>query len=324
MDRLTSMEVFVRTVELGSLAKAADASGLSAGMVGKHLRALESRLGTRLLHRTTRKIALTGVGRTYYERCRRIMADVDEAERDAIDENALPKGVLRINAPVVFGGLHLAPAIAAFRALHPQVEFEVTLNSLYVDLTDGEFDFAIRVGHIGEVDLVVRQLTVCSQVTCASPAYLEARGEPRIPEDLQRHDCLINLHERQPNEWRFATAPGQPAVRVAGPIRSNNVALLCGAAVAGAGILRMPSFVVGEELRTGKLVPILNTCTERGIGIQSVALPSRALSVKVRLFIDFLARHFGPSPPWERWDAQGQRKPGTSGRRTRTAPRPRA
>ena len=299
MDRLTGMEVFIRTVDLGSLAKAADAMGLSASMVGKHLRTLEARLGVRLLLRTTRKIALTGAGRTYYERCCRIVADADDADRQAADEHAEPRGLLRLSAPVIFGGLHLPGAVAAFRARHPQLAFDLRLGNLYVDLRDGEFDLAIRVGRNDDTDLVSRQLSVCSQVTCASPAYLHARSTPLVPDDLQRHHCLINLHERQPREWRFRGPGGPVKVSVDGPILSNDALLLRGAAVAGEGIVHMPSYLLGEELRKGTLMPVLADYAERDIGIHAVALPSSASSRRVRMFTEFLEQHFGPTPPWE-------------------------
>lgn len=304
MDRLTGMELFIQTVELGSLAKAAEAAGLSAGMVGKHLRALETRLGVRLLLRTTRKLTLTGPGRAYYERCRGILADIDEADRQAADEHEEPRGVLRLSAPVMFGGFHLAAAVAGFRALHSQLSVEVTLGNRYVDLTDGHHDMAIRVGRKDEDDLVVRRLTVCSTITCAAPSYLRTHGTPRVPADLRQHDCLINLHERQPHEWSFHTPGGPEAVAVRGPIHSNNSLLLRGAAVAGAGIVRMPSFMLSDELQAGRLVAILHDHAERDIGIHAVALPSSALSRKVRLFTEFLVEHFGPTPPWEAWQAQ--------------------
>jgi len=303
MDRLTGMEIFIRTVELGSLARAAEEAGLSAGMVGKHLRALETRLGVPLLLRTTRKITLTGPGRTYYERCRSILADIDEADRQAADEHTEPRGILRLTAPVMFGGMHLSGAVAAFRALHPQLAVDVTLGNLYADLTDGDYDLAIRVGRKGEDDLVVRRLTVCSTVTCAAPSYLHTRGTPQVPADLRQHDCLINLHERQPHEWTFHGPGGPEAVTVSGPIHSNNALMLRGAAVAGAGIVRMPSFMLGEELQAGRLVVVLHDHAERDIGIHAVALPSSALSRKVRLFTEFLMAHFGPRPPWEAWHA---------------------
>lgn len=299
MDRLTSMEVFVRIGELGSLTKAADACGLSASMVGKHVRALEERLGVRLLLRTTRKITMTSAGRSYHERCRRILAEVDDADRQAADEHAQPQGALRITAPVMFGGLHLADAVAAFQAQHPRLAFEVSLGNLYADLTDGDFDLAIRVGREVDVDLVVRRIAVCSQVTCAAPSYLRAHGMPLVPGDLRRHVCLINLHERRPEAWTFNGPDGPEEVPVSGPIRSNDAMLLRGAAVAGAGIVRLPSFMLGEELKAERLVPLLCDRAERDIGIHAVALPSSALSRKVGLFTDFLARHFGPTPPWE-------------------------
>lgn len=300
-DRLTGMEVFVRAVELGSLAEAARASRLSAGMVGKHLRALEARIGIRLLNRTTRRLGLTETGRTYYDRCRQILAEISDAEREAIEQQRAPRGLIRVNAPVAFGGVHLARAITDFNAQYDEVSVEAVLNNNLVDLMDGGCDLAIRIARLPDSDLIARRLAPCRRVVCAAPAYLERYGVPERPEDLKHHNCLIHLPDTDSATWRFKGARREQAISIKGRVQGNSGTLLHEIALAGGGIVRLPSFIVGEDLKGGRLVPLLadHMCEE--LGIYAVFLDARPLSARVRLFVEFLARRFGPEPSWDDW-----------------------
>jgi DNA-binding transcriptional LysR family regulator len=301
MDRLTSMAIFIRAVDLGSLAEAARATGISAGMAGKHLRATEKRLGVSLLNRTTRRLSLTDAGRMYYERCQQILAEIEEAERDAINQQTLPRGVLRVNAPIGFGELHLAPAVAEFNTNYPDVSVEIIVSNHFVDLMDGSSDLAIRVGRLPDSGLIARRLAPCHRVVCAAPRYLERRGAPTVPDELKQHNCLIYLLEAEPKDWRLTGPQGEQIVRVEGSLHSNSGFLLREAGLAGLGVLRLPSYIVGEDLNAGRLLPLLKDYVEHDLGIYAVFLQSRQLAAKVRAFVEFLSRRFGPEPYWDEW-----------------------
>ncbi|HKF60079.1 MAG TPA: LysR family transcriptional regulator [Dongiaceae bacterium] len=302
MDRLTSMAVFKRAVEAGSFAAAARHFGISPEMAGNHVRALESHLGVRLLNRSTRRLHLTEAGSSYYERCARILAEIEEADAEAGSQQLAPHGPLRIAAPMTFGVLHLGPAIGEYMARYPSVKVDVSLSDRRVNVIDEGFDLAIRIGDISESALVVRRLASARLVLCASPAYLAHAGRPEKPTDLTRHACLIYSDLRSPRSWRFTSADGRTdTVQVVGPFTSNNPHLMVSLALAGHGLIYWPSFAVGAEILAGRLVPLLMDWRSRELTIRAL-YPHRALlSAKVRSFVDFLVERFGPEPEWDRW-----------------------
>jgi DNA-binding transcriptional LysR family regulator len=299
MDRMTAMAVFVQVVETASFSEAARRAGLSKSTVSTHLAQLEKHLGAQLLHRTTRRLALTEVGRAFYERSAKIVHELEEAELEARHSHATPRGTLRVNAPVTFGQLQLAPAIAEFMSRYPEVCVDMRLDDRVVNPVEGGFDVTVRVTPpLADSSLIARRLAPNRLVVCGSPAYFARRGVPQRPADLATHDCLIYTHLLS-DAWRFAAADTLESVTVAGRLRSNNGDVLRMAAVRGVGLAQLPTFIVGPDLARGRLKAVLVPYEDRSTGIWALYSPTRHLSAKVRAFVDFLTARFGPKPQWE-------------------------
>lgn len=299
MDKLDDMVAFIKVVEARSFTAAGARLGLSKSVVSRRIAELEDRLGARLLNRTTRKLSLTEIGQAFYERCARIVADVEEAERAVGDLHGAPRGRLRLNAPVSFGRLHLAAAIVAFIERYPAIEIDVDLNDRYVDLLEDGYDLAVRVGRLRDSSLVARKLAPSRRAVVASPAYLERCGVPETPLDLANHNCLLYTNIPTAEQWQFADGDEAFSVKVTGPMRANNGDLACAAAVAGMGIAVLPTFLCGAALATGDLVALDLPLKTTETGVYAVYPQNRHLSSKVRAFVDFLAARFGPSPYWD-------------------------
>jgi DNA-binding transcriptional LysR family regulator len=300
LDRVTSMQVFVRVAALGSLSAAARVLNLSQTMVTKHVAALEDRLGVKLLHRSTRRLTLTEGGRSYLAACERILAEIEEAEASASLERIEPRGILRLNVPLTFGFRHIAPALPEFNRLHPAVSFDLGLADRYVDLIEEGWDLAIRIGKLTDSSLVARRLAPCRTIVCASPSYLKEHGTPLSLEDLSRHNCLGYTLPSAigANRWTFGL-DGEITVPVQGNLRANNGDALMAAALAGQGLIYQPTFIVGDALREGTLVRVLDGYPTYQPGIHAVLPSARQAPAKVRAFIEFLARRFGPEPEWD-------------------------
>lgn len=302
MDRLTSLEVFVKVVERESFAAAARELGLSPAMVSKHIQALEERLGARLLNRTTRRLSLTEVGRGYFERARLFLSDLEDADRAASDLQAAPRGLLKVNAPFSFGIRHLGPAVAAYLAAYPEVSIDISLNDHYIDLLAEGVDLALRIGRLADSSLIARRLAPMRLVACAAPAYLERHGTPRLPQDLAAHHCLLYTYASTADEWHFIGPDGRDAVvRVSGRLLANNGDIILTAALDGLGIALTPTFMAGEHVQTGKLVTLLPGYATPEAALYAVYPPGRHLSAKLRSFVDFLVERFGEEPEWDRW-----------------------
>ena len=300
MDPLANMTAFARVAESRSFSEAARRMGISKSVVSRQVMALETSLGARLFHRTTRSLALTEAGQGYYERVTRILSDIDEANLSVTRLQAAPRGRLRVNAPMSFGVRHLAPAIPDFLALHPEVEIDMTMNDRFVDLVDEGYDVAVRIGRLMDSALVARKLAPLRRVVCASPAYLAARGVPQTPADLASHDCLSYSNMALSDEWSFVGADGKPMpVEVRGRLRVNNGDALRIAALRGLGLITQPTFIVGADLQAGTLVGVLTDRVAQDGAVYAVYPHSRHLSPKVRAFVDFLADRFGPRPYWD-------------------------
>lgn len=303
MDRLTSMAVFVKCVETGSLAAAARAFDLSHAMATKHLRALERDLGVRLLDVTTRKLNLTEAGRRYLSRCVQILDEVEGAASEASQYQSAPRGLLRVTAPDTFGRLHLAPAIAEFMDLYPDIAIDAHFTDRFVSLVDEGFDVAVRVGRLPDSGLVVRRLGPCRMLTCAAPAYLDRVGVPGNPNDLSTHACFCLSTITTPRVWQYRDPDGENVdVHVNGRLRANNMDLLCTGAERGLGIVYGPSFVLGPLVQTGRLRPILTDYPSPPLDFCAIFPSNRHLSTKVRVFIDFLVPRFGGTPSWDRFE----------------------
>lgn len=299
MDRYQALRVFSQVVESGSFSAAADKLGVSTTAASRHVAELEAHLQTRLLNRTTRRVSLTESGRAFYERTVQLLADLEEAEQEASRAAVVARGTIKLTTSVNFGVRHVAPAIAAFLAAHPGVRFDVSLSDRFVDLVEEGFDLAVRIGAPGSDNVVARKLGETRLVPCAAPGYLETHGAPRVPEDLARHNCFTYEYLTPRNLWRFLDPAGdERTVRVSGSLHSNNGDLLAEAAAQGAGIVFEPAFIVGPDVRAGRLVPLLQDFVAPPMPIYAVYPSRKHLSAKVRLCVEFLVARFSQAQDW--------------------------
>ncbi|WP_119458837.1 LysR family transcriptional regulator [Rhodospirillaceae bacterium SYSU D60014] len=300
MDRLNAMQAFARVAELGSFSAAARQLGLAKSVVSKLVMGLENHLGARLLNRTTRRLSLTEAGVTYYEACARILGAVEEADLSVSRLQAIPRGRLKVNASMSFGFLHLAPAIPDFLARYPELQIDLTLNDRFVDLVDGGYDVAVRIGALADSSLIARKLAPARRIVCGSPDYFARHGVPQLPEDLADHNCLGYSYQVSGNEWPFRGPEREHRVKVSGSFEVNNGDALRAAAIGGLGIVLLPSFIIGDDLAAGRLRCVLSAYRAPETDIHAVYPHSRHLSAKVRAFVDFLAERFGPQPYWDK------------------------
>lgn len=301
MDKLTAMNVFTRVVERGSFTAAAEELRLSRAMTSKHVQDLEAHLGVGLLNRTTRRVSLTEEGRLYHALCVQILADITEAEQSVAERQAEPQGTLRLNTAVSFGTHHVAPAIVDFTTLHPRVQVDMTLVDRVVDLVDEGYDLAIRIGTLTSSSLIARRLAPCRLAVCASPEYLARSGRPAHPADLADHNCLGYTYGALTDTWRFIGPGGEVAVPISGNLQINNGDALRSAALRGHGVVLLPTFIIGPDLKAGTLERVLPDYPPPDMGIHAVYPPGRHLPAKVRSFVDFLAQRFGDHPAWDAW-----------------------
>ena len=301
MDRLTSMAVFVAAAEEGNLSRAARRFGLSASMAGKHV--VRARSGSQYSsdaaeHPPTQPNR--SGPRAYYARCKRILEEVEDANREAGDAQQTVRGVLRVAAPVTFGAMHLGEVLAHYLDHHPAVAVEVLLNDRYVDLLGEGIDVAIRIGRLHDSDLVARRLAPCRMVFCASPDFLKRYGSPANAEDLRRAPRLTFSDAVSVGDWTLTDLEGKPHL-IDGPVRmtANNTQMLLAAALAGAGVGYGPTFVFGERIAAGDLVALLPNHRTSDLAIHAVYPTARNVSLKARRFIDHLITSLGGEPPWD-------------------------
>jgi len=299
MDSLTGLTVFARVVEKGGFTAAAHDLGISKSTVSKQIASLENRLGVRLLNRTTRSMTVTEIGRAYFERAQRIVTEAEEAELAVTRLHQEPRGALRVNAPMSFGITHLARLIPEFMATHPDLAIDLEFNDRRVDLIDEGYDLAIRIGRLAESSLVARKLAPSRVVVVASPKYWRRAGKPKVPSDLQNHECLIYGYRDNPNEWAFHGPDGPFTQRISGRIRANNGEALMAAAVAGLGAYQCPTFLCSDHVATGRVEIVLGEYEAPEPAVYAVWPHNRHLSAKVRSFVDFLIGRFGPHPYWD-------------------------
>jgi len=292
MDKFQEMRAFVAVVDAGSFVRAADALNLSKTAVSRLVGDLEERLGARLLQRTTRKLSLTAEGAVFHERCRQLLDGVAEAEAELSSQAGEAIGQLRLNVPVTFGLLHLAPLWPGFMALHPKVELDVTLSDRLVDLVDEGYDLAVRIARLQTSSLVSRQLTSTRLILCASPAYLQRHGTPAHPSELARHVVFAYSLLASGDQWTFEGPDGPVSVKVAPRMRTNSGDTCCTAALQHQGIVLQPSFLVGAHLASGALVEILPQFRSHELGVYAVYPSRKHLTPKVRALIDFLVEAF--------------------------------
>lgn len=292
VDRFTSLLLFTRIVEAGSLSAAARESNLSQPTLSKHLTELETRLGAQLIQRTTRRSSLTEVGSTFYLRAKRILAEMDEAEADAADLHGSPRGTLRVGAPVAFGRLHVMPALPAFLRRHPRLVVELEMSDRFTDLVEDGADVMIRIGKLSDMSLIVRHIGSSARVCVASPEYLALRGEPRTPKDLLQHDCIVYTLLSTGNEWHFLGSSVTDEVRVQGPFRANNADAVRLATLAGLGIAVVPAWLVDDDVTADTLRKLLPDWTPSPVDVSVLYAPTPRVASKVRLFVDHIVAVF--------------------------------
>lgn len=299
MDRFQEMASFIAVVEAGSFVAAAEATGLSKAAVSRHVADLEKRLGARLLHRTTRRLSLTDDGQAFFARAKDVLAATEEAEAEISSRSGEATGLLRINAPLSFGVLHLAPLWGRFAHENPKVSLDISLSDRLVDLVDEGFDLAVRITNLPSSQLVSRKLASTRMVLCASPGYLAAHGEPHTPGDLAHHEVISYSYWSGRDEWSFTGADGgAAAVRIRARMHANNGDTCRAAALADQGIILQPDFIVGEDLRRGTLVELLPDWHAGGIDIHAMYPSRKFLPAKTRRMVDFLIEAFA-TPRWQ-------------------------
>jgi len=299
MDKFQEMASFVAVVEAGSFVGAADATGLSKAAVSRHVAELEQRLGARLLHRTTRRLSLTDDGQLFFTRAKEMLAAIDEAESEISSRSGEPSGLLRINAPLTFGVLHLAPLWGRFAQLYPKVSLDIELSDRVVDLVEEGYDLAVRITNLPNSQLVSRRLASTRMVACASPPYLALHGTPAHPDELAQHEVISYSYWAARNEWTF-TAPDDSlvTVRTHARIHANNGDTCRAAALDHQGIILQPDFLVADDLRRGDLVELLPTYRAMTLGIHAVYPSRKHLPIKTRRLVDFLVEAF-TAPVWD-------------------------
>jgi DNA-binding transcriptional LysR family regulator len=300
VDRFRAFEVFATVVAKGSFLQAAKALSTSPANVTRYVGELEAYLGTRLLNRSSRKLSLTESGTALYDRCRTILDDVAETEAMVGSSALQPRGRLRINAPLSFGILHLAPIWPRFAARYPEVDLDVSLIDRVVDIVEEGYDLAIRISRAGPTSHVARKLATSRNIVCASPDYLQRHGAPVVPADLAGHACIGYSHALTATDWHLLDESGTLHIaKVTYAMVSNNGDTARAAALAGMGIIWQPTFIIGADLKAGRLVPVLPGYKMPDIDILALYPSRRHLSAKVRVMVDFLAEAFAGTPNWD-------------------------
>ena len=295
MDRVAGIHLFIRVVETGSFSKASVSLGITQPTATKHVAALEARLGARLFHRSTRGVTPTELGAAYYDKCKVIARELEEADNLAALMQSRLQGSLRINTSVAFGRRVLTPLVLQFMAAHPGLHIDLSFDDRYVNLVEEGIDVAIRMGRLADSQLGARYLGLNPWVLVAAPAYLARRGVPQEPADLGVHDALVYSSVQGDERWQFTGADGQnQTVAVRGPLQSNNLSALLAAARAGLGVAAVPWYVAHESVRRGSVQPLLQAWTLPAQEIHAVFPSPKLLPSKVRSVCDFLAVQFGP------------------------------
>ena len=301
MTRLPDLEalaIFAKVSEAQSFSGAAEALGLSKATVSKAVTRLEQQLRTTLLHRTSRRFALTDAGRTLAGRAAHMLAEAEGAVSEALDMSVTPRGLVRLAAPMSFGMGYVAPALPDFLARHPDVSVDLHLSDEVIDLVGGGFDCALRIAALADSSLTARRLRPVERFLVASPDYLAQRGRPTRPDDLSRHACLGYAYMPTPDVWRFVNDDGEEAaVRPAGPLRANNSDALIASLCAGLGLTPLPDFICWSHVAEGRLEPVMTDWRLPPIALHLVAPSSGPRPARVTALMDFLARRFS-EPLW--------------------------
>ena len=293
------MEIFARVVEARSFSGAARRLNVSTSVVSKCVTRMEQSLGVRLLNRTTRSISLTEIGRAFYARCAHIVAEAEEAEAMAAGMQSMPRGTLKVNVPVSFGVLHIAPALEGLLAAYPELHVDMSFNDRDVHLAEEGFDVSIVIASEPKATLVARRLAPIRQTLCAAPSYLRRHGAPTSLADLAHHDCIVFSRLGPERTWHFESDEGHASVEVNGSLRLDNENAVRQAALAGCGIALLPTYMVGDDLQRNGLRAVLPECKPPETALFATYLPNRYVAAKVRVFVDYFVARFGPSPEWD-------------------------
>lgn len=300
MHKFDELQAFVAVVETGSFTSAGDRLDIAKSVVSRRVSALEERLGVQLLHRTTRRLNLTDTGRSFYEHGARVLADLEEAESAVMQEHGELRGTLRVALPVSFGVRHMCHPVAEFSRRHPQVSFDLDLNDRRIDLVEEGADLAVRIGRLADSSLIARRLFEARTIVCGSPAYFEQYGMPGTPRELRQHRCLAYGNLPEPGKWVCRDRDGtRIEVEIEPVMKVTSGDFLNTAAAEGLGIVMQPTFIAGESIRRGDLVPVLTDYDWPVAPAYAVYPPTRHLSYRVREFIDYLAEYFSGTPHWD-------------------------
>ncbi|WP_293677607.1 LysR family transcriptional regulator [uncultured Phenylobacterium sp.] len=310
MDRLDEIRAFTAVAEAKSFTQGARKLVVSPAQASKLVARLENRLGARLLNRTTRDVSLTDTGQAYLERARELLAGFDALESSVRDQGG-PSGTLKVSAPVSFGKGQLVPALLDFAAAYPALAVDVAFADRLVNLVEEGFDVAVRIGQLTDSSLVAKRLAAVRLVTCAAPDYLARHGTPMALEDLAQHEAILDSNARDAAVWGFGPHGDRREARVHGRLRFNGAEACVAAAVAGFGITRTPAFAAADDLRAGRLTPILCSFEPELIHVHAVYPHARHLAAKVRAFVDFLAERYSGEPAWHQgWGSDHPAPPG--------------
>jgi DNA-binding transcriptional LysR family regulator len=294
MDSVQGIQLFIRVVETGSFSKASVDLGITQPTATKHVAALERRLGARLFHRSTRGVTPTEVGTAYYDKCKLIARELEEADSVAALMQSRVRGTLRLSTSVAFGRRVMTPLVLEFMQQHPELQIDLGFDDRYVDLVAQGVDLALRMGRLADSQLGARYLGLNPWVLVAAPAYLKRRGTPVKPADLAAHDALVYSSVQGDDRWHFTGADGQVVqVPVRGPLRSNNLSALLAAARAGLGLAALPRYVAHESIGNGAVRPLLERWSLPAQEIHAVFPSPKFVPSKVRCFCDFLSTRFG-------------------------------
>jgi len=299
-DGFGAIPVFVAVVEQGGFSSAAQVLGISKSAVSKRIGLLEQHLGVKLLQRTTRKISLTEAGEHYFAHAKVAHGAAKDAEDAVTQLQGEPQGRLRINAPMSFGRLHLAPLIPKFLARFPKINIDLVMDDKHVDLVGDGFDVAIRAGVLPDSSLIARKLAPLNSVICASPGYLKKQGHPSTPEQLEDHNCLLYSYANQLNSWTLMDHKESHVIEVSGNYQVNNSEALREALMQDMGVARLPTFVAAADIESGALVQVLPEYKMPHITIYALFLERQYMPAKVRVFLDFVIEYLGGERPY--WD----------------------
>lgn len=300
MSELQEIRVFINLVESNSSTKAAEKMGVAISAISRRMKDLETRLGVQLVQRTTRRMNLTEDGKFFYQRCKRLLDDLDEATMEVSRSAKSLKGVIKLSTPLSFGVSHLSPVIAKFMQSHQQIEMNLDMTDRRVDLLEEGVDLAIRIGELDDSSLVARKLAPIRHVVCCSPDLLKKYGPIKQPKDLVNIPALCYANLKTPSRWHYQDPNGKPgSLRMTARLLSTNGDAIRDAAIAGVGVICEPTFIIHKAIEQGRLIPVLQDHVWHKMNLYAVYPNTRNLSTRVRTFIDYMVESFGDKPYWD-------------------------